>query len=89
MNCVNVKEFGRTDDGGNVQIALRRRRRTDAHRLIREADMERIAIDFTVDRNRSNAHFLACPNDSARYLASIGDEDFAKSSRSVVHNSKQ
>jgi len=38
-----------------------------------------------VNGDRANAHLFAGPDDSARNLSPIGDENFSKASRSV-HN---
>ena len=74
MNRVDVKNFGSTDDGGDIQVALRRRCRTDAGRLISKADVKRIAIDVAMDRDGTNAHLLAGPDNTAGNLAAVGDQ---------------
>jgi len=47
--------------------------------------MQRVAIDVAVHGDRANAHLFAGPDDAARNLSPIGDENFSEASRSV-HN---
>jgi hypothetical protein len=47
--------------------------------------MQRVAIDVAMNGDRANAHLFAGPDDSARNLSPIGDENFSEASRSV-HN---
>src|SRR5581483_8271837 len=83
MNRIDVENFRRADDGRNVQVALRRRRRANAGRLIGKPDMKRIAIDIAVHGDRANAHLFASPDDPAGNFSAISDQDFAK----VTHDS--
>src|SRR5439155_13754121 len=85
MDGVDIKNFCRTNDGGNVEIALCGGCRTDAGCFIRETNVKRIPIDITVDRDRSDTHFLARPNKPAGNLAAISDQDLLKLSRAGVH----
>jgi hypothetical protein len=66
------------EDGGDLQVALRRGGRTDAHGLIGLAHMEGVGIGVAEDGNRLDAHALGGAHDAAGDLAAIGDEDFAK-----------
>src|SRR6266849_4319343 len=86
MDCINVEDFGRADNRGNVEIALSRRRGPDAGRLIGKAHVQRIAIDVAVHGDGADAHLLARPDYSAGDLATVGDQNLAKSSWTVVHN---
>ena len=52
MNCVNIKDFCCTNDGGNIQITLRGRCRTNTSGFIGKTNMQRIAIDITMHRDR-------------------------------------
>ena len=85
MNGVDIKNFCRTDDGGDVEIALCGRCRTDAGCFIGKTNVKRIPIDITVDSDRSDTHFLARPNNPAGNLAAISDQDLLKLSRAGVH----
>ena len=85
MNGVDIKNFCRTDDGGDVEIALCGRCRTDAGCFIGKTNVKRIPIDITVDSDRSDTHFLARPNNPAGNLAAISDQDLLKLSRAGFH----
>src|SRR5690242_2967100 len=85
MNRVNVEDFRRADDSGNVQIALRRRRGADADRLIGEPHMQRIAIDVAVHGDRAYAHLFTCPDDATGNFAAVRDQNFSKATLSVTH----
>src|SRR4029434_1790421 len=74
MNSVDIKNFGSADDGGDIQVALRRRCRTDACRLISKSDMKGIAIYVAVDRDGTNAHLFASPDYTAGNFAAVGDQ---------------
>src|SRR5579883_1286303 len=52
MDRRGVRHFRGSDDRGDVQITLRRRRGTDAYSLISHADVLEIAIDSGMHRNR-------------------------------------
>src|SRR5579884_4159202 len=68
----------RLDDTVDLQIALRRRWRADAHRLIRLAHMQRVGVGIGIDRHRLDAHAARRAHDAAGDLAAIGDEDLAE-----------
>ena len=72
MNGVHIGDLGRADDGGNIEIALRELRRSDADRLIGKAHVQGVPVCFAVDCHRANAEFLARANDAQRDLAAIG-----------------
>ena len=63
MDGVDVGDFGRADDAGDVQIAVVASGRADADRLVGEADVEQVPIGLRVDGNRANAQFLAGGDD--------------------------
>src|SRR2546426_5467725 len=48
----------RGEDGGNVEIALFRRRRTDAERLVRESDVQRVRVRGDRKSTRLNSSHL-------------------------------
>ena len=62
------------EDRGGLQIALARRRRPDAHSLVRQSDMQRARIGIGVHRNRCDPELLRRANDAARDLAAIGNQ---------------
>ncbi len=81
MDGVDVSDLGRTDDRGNIQIALGRRRRSDAYSLIGISDMQSFAISLGMHGDGLYPHLLARPNDPARDLATIGYQNFADLAR--------
>ncbi len=78
MNGIDVGDFRRRDDGGHIQIALRRSRRADADRLIGKTDVERVAVRFAVDGDGTDPQFFAGADDAKCDFAAIGDEQFSK-----------
>jgi hypothetical protein len=48
-------------------------RRADADGLVGKTHVQRIAVGFTVDRDRADAEFLARADDAQRNLATIRD----------------
>ncbi|EAU65714.1 hypothetical protein STIAU_7808 [Stigmatella aurantiaca DW4/3-1] len=59
---------------GNVEVALLGRRRTDAHRLIGEAHVQRLTVRRGVNRHRGDSQLPACTDDSQGNLPAIGDQ---------------
>ena len=45
-------------DVGNVQVRLRSRRRSDIPCFVGQGDMQRVAIELRVDRDRADAELL-------------------------------
>ena len=81
---VNVRYLGGGDDRRDVQVALRRRGAADADGLVGEAHVQRVAVGGRMHRDRLDAHLLARPDDPARDLAAVRDQDFAESSHQKV-----
>ena len=75
MHRLGARRFARGDDLLDDEIALRRRRRTDQHRLVGHLDMERVAIGLGIDRHRGNAHAARGLDNPAGDLAAIGNQD--------------
>ena len=65
----------RRDDVGDVEIAVGRSGRADAHRVIGQPDVHRISIGGGVHRHRFNPHFMRRAVDAQRNFAAIGDQD--------------
>jgi hypothetical protein len=74
MHRLDVGDFGRTDDCGDIQIALRQLRRPNADRLIGKADVQRIAVGLAVDRNRADAQLLARTDHAQCNFSAIGNQ---------------
>jgi hypothetical protein len=80
MDGVNIGDFRRADDCGNVEIALRGRGFADAHALVGKTDMQGFAVRFAMHSHRLDAHFFARPDDAASDFAAIGNQYFTKTS---------
>src|SRR5262245_66146677 len=83
MDRVDVEDFCGADNGGNIEITLRGRRGTDANGFVCKPDVQRIAIDIAVHRDRADAHLFTRPDDATGNLAAVGDENFPKATLSV------
>jgi len=75
MNGIRAGLPGRRDDLVSHQIALRRRRGADMHRLVGRAHMERPCIGIGIDDDRCNPHGSRGAHDPAGDLASVGDQE--------------
>ena len=62
----------------DVEIALPRRRRTDAYCDVGLGDVARTGVGIAVDRDRADAHGAQCADDSHGDLAPVGDKDTVK-----------
>ena len=76
VNSLGARDLRRCDDRGDVQVALGRRRRSDADAFVGQANPHGACVALGVDRHRRDTHFLAGPMDPQGDLAAIGDEDF-------------
>ena len=76
MNGVSAGDLACSDDRGNVEIAVARRRRPDAYALIGQLDVHRVLVGGRIDRNGRDAELLGRTQDSERNLAPVGDQDF-------------
>ena len=76
MNGVGAGDLARRDNGGNVEIAVARRRRPDAYALVRKLDVHRVPVGGRIDRDGRDAEFLGRAHDSQRDFAPVGDQDF-------------
>src|SRR5437667_10414377 len=74
MDGVDISDFGRTDDSGDVQVALPKLRRADADGFVGKPDRQRIAVGLAVDRHRADSELFAGADDTKGNFASIGDE---------------
>ena len=63
---------------GHVEVALGRRRRADADRLVGHGDVLEVAVDGGVHRDRRDAERVARAQDAQRDLAAVGDDDFVQ-----------
>ena len=78
MDRLRVRHFRRGDDRGNVQVALRRRRRADADGFIGERDVLGVAVGLRMHDDRLDAELAARALDAQRDFAAIGDQDLVE-----------
>src|SRR6185436_7266458 len=76
MDRVDVKDFRSTDNCRDIQVTLRRGSRSNTRGFISKSDMQRIAVNIAVNRNRLDAHLFARPNNPTCYLTAVSDQDF-------------
>ena len=88
MDRIHVGDFGRGDDRGHVEIAVRGARRADADGLVGKADVERVAVGLAVDGDGANAEFPAGVEDAQRDFAAIGNQNLTKHSWQVSVSSR-
>src|SRR5690606_19103414 len=82
MDRVRPRDLRRRDQPRDVQIAVPRQRRTDAHILIRETHVQRLAIRLAVYRDRPDPEFPARADHPERDLAPVRYQDFPEQSDS-------
>ena len=76
MHRVGAGDLAGGEDRRDVEIAVLRRRRADAHALVGEAHMHGVGVGGGMHRDGRNAELLAGAQHAQRDLAAIGDEDF-------------
>ena len=76
VNRVRTGDPGGRHHRGHVEVRARRVRRTDAHRLVGEHDVEAVPVGIGMYRHRRNAELAAGGDDSYRDLSPIGYQDF-------------
>ena len=81
MHGVRAGDLAGRDDLVDVEIAVARRRRADAHALVGEAHMHGVGVGGRMDDHRLDAELLGRAQHPQRDLAAIGDEDFLEHSR--------
>ena len=75
VDRVGAGDFRGTDDGGDVQVARRARRRADADVFIGEPHVERVLVGLGVDGHGLDAELAARHDDAQCDLAAVGDQD--------------
>ena len=78
VNRVRAARDRRRDDVGDRQVRLGRGRLPDAHRFVRQLDVEAVGVGRRVDRDRREAELFARADDAHRDLAPVGDEDLGE-----------
>ena len=74
MHRVAARGLGGGDDVRDQQVALRRRGRADAHRLVCELDVERVAVGGRVHGDRLDAELVQRADHAHGDLAPVRDE---------------
>ncbi len=74
MDCLRAGFLRSLDDSLDIQIALRRNGRADAHRLIGHLDMKRIGIRIGINCDGGNTQFPRRANDPAGNFSAIGNQ---------------
>ena len=87
MDRVGAGHLGGRDDLRDVEVALPRRRRADADRLVGELHVQRLGVGRRVHRDRLEAHLATCADDTQRDLTAIGDQDFLEHRYVAILNS--
>src|SRR5262249_52424517 len=62
----------------DVEIAVLRRRRPDADRLVGHGDVERVHIGIGIDRDGADAEPARRAHDAARDLTPVGDQELGE-----------
>ena len=75
MDGVGARDLGGADDGGDVQVRLRRGRGADADALVSELHVQRVGVRHRVDGHRRNAELTTRADHAQRDLATVGDQD--------------
>jgi hypothetical protein len=74
VNGVGARAPGDLDHPLGHQVGLPRRRRSAGVGLVREANVQSLAVGLGVDRNRRHTELAAGPDDAHRDLAPVGDQ---------------
>ena len=78
VDGLGVRDLGRADDGRHVEVAARRGRRPDAHRLIGEQHVLQAGVGGGMHRDGLDAELPAGALDAQRHLAAVGYEDLVE-----------
>ena len=75
MDRLGAGRQGGVDDRIDAQVALGRRRRSEADRGIRHRDMHRVGVGVAVDGDRFHAQVVAGADEPDGDLPAVRDED--------------
>jgi hypothetical protein len=78
MDRLGVGHLGGGEDARDRPVARRRRRRADAHRLVGEPHVERLAIGLGEHGDGLDLELAAGAQDAKRDLPAVGDEDLSE-----------
>jgi hypothetical protein len=74
MNSVHPGRLGRGKNGFDVEIGLRRLKRTDIDRFVRHANRQRVGIGGAINLNSLDAKFPRRALNAHSDLPAIGDQ---------------
>jgi len=69
MNCLGASGLGSQEEGGGIEVAARRRGRTDAHRFVGQPEVAGGSIGLGMDDHGLQTELAAGPLDAKRDLA--------------------
>ena len=75
MDGVRARELGGGDDGGDVQVAARGLRRSDADRLVRQQTVQGVSVGGRIDGDAPYPDLPARADDAEGHLPAVRDED--------------
>ena len=75
MHRLRARLLGGGDDLLDHEIGLGRRGRSDRDRLVGHFDVQRVLVGLGINRDRRDPHPVRGPDDPARDLAAIGDQN--------------
>ena len=75
---MRIGDFGRADDGRNVQIALAGRCRPDAYRFVGQLDVLGLGVGLGMNGHGLDAHFPAGALDAQGDFAAVCNKNFFK-----------
>ncbi len=78
MHGVGAGDLAGGEQRRDVEIAVARRRRADAHALVGEPHMHGVGVGGRMHRDGRDAELLAGAQHAQRDLAAIGDQDFVE-----------
>ncbi|OIQ77151.1 hypothetical protein GALL_411650 [mine drainage metagenome] len=76
-----IRHLGGGNDGRHVQVALRRGRRADAHRLVGQPDVFGFAVRLGIDHHGLDAEFATGALHPEGDFPAVGDENFFEHAR--------
>src|ERR1700687_797510 len=76
MNGIDVGDFRRADDGGNIQIAAGALGWSNTNGFIGEANMQAVTIGFRINGDSLDSKILTRADNADGDLATIGDQNF-------------
>ena len=71
----------RVEDSVSAQIRFARRRRADAHGLVRHRNMQRVLVGVGIHRDGLDAHLAGGEDDATGDFAAVGDQYLVKHKR--------